>query len=146
MNAVWADGNAITVQPTQFLKLNVDCWENIFDYLSFHDIISMSKTCKRMQQIAGHYYQDTFRSCSVVYQAALLNIDGILGRKDFLKFIHTIILMIRLDHFLNAQQFCSLTYIQLMAMTLNETQASFMKDVLSNVQVLYMDQCYVKSN
>lgn len=38
-----------------YLKLIVDCWEHIFDNLSLLDIISMSKTCKRMNQLAGYY-------------------------------------------------------------------------------------------
>lgn len=58
MDAIWAEG----VQPLLFLKLNVNCWEKVFDYPSLRDILSMSQTCKRMQLIGGHYYRDNFRS------------------------------------------------------------------------------------
>lgn len=41
-------------------KLNVDCFERLFDYLSLRDIVSLSQTCKRMKQIGGYYFRETF--------------------------------------------------------------------------------------
>lgn len=41
-----------------YLKLIADCWENIFEYLSFNDILSMGQTCKRMNQMAGFYIHE----------------------------------------------------------------------------------------
>lgn len=38
-------------------KLNVDCLNKIFDYLSFEDVHSIGETCKPMLQIAGEYFQ-----------------------------------------------------------------------------------------
>lgn len=38
-------------------KLNVDCLNKVFDYLSFDDVHSIGKTCKPMQQVAGGYFQ-----------------------------------------------------------------------------------------
>lgn len=38
-------------------KLNVNCLNDIFDYLSLHDIQSIGQTCKLLQQAAGEYFQ-----------------------------------------------------------------------------------------
>lgn len=43
-----------------YLKLIADCWEDIFDYLSFNDILLMGQTCKRMNQMAGYYVREYY--------------------------------------------------------------------------------------
>lgn len=35
-------------------KLNINCFETIFDYLSLEDLSACSQTCKLMQKVAGH--------------------------------------------------------------------------------------------
>lgn len=47
-------------QPRHFLKVNVDSWEKIFDYLSFRDMLAMSQTCQRVRQIGGYYFRQNF--------------------------------------------------------------------------------------
>lgn len=40
--------------------LIADCWEHIFDYLSFKDIILMGQTCKRMNRMCGYYVREYY--------------------------------------------------------------------------------------
>lgn len=47
-------------QPPKIFKLNVDCFEEIFNYLAIHDIFAMGETCTRMQNVAGYYFQQNF--------------------------------------------------------------------------------------
>lgn len=42
------------------LKLPVDCFEEVFDYLSLKDLLMISQTCKRLQRIAGHCIKQTY--------------------------------------------------------------------------------------
>lgn len=46
--------------PPQIFKLDVDCVQEIFDFLSFGDIKSVSKTCVRMHRIAFDYSKSNF--------------------------------------------------------------------------------------
>ena len=41
-------------------KLDVDCFQEIFDYLSILDMVSMGRTCKRMQKVAGDWFLRTY--------------------------------------------------------------------------------------
>lgn len=41
--------------PPKIFNLDVDCVQEIFDYLSIKDIHSVSETCTQMQRIAGDY-------------------------------------------------------------------------------------------
>lgn len=52
-------GTANIDRPAQDI-LNVDCWEKVYDYLSFEDIYNMGQTCKRLHRIAGLYVQQYF--------------------------------------------------------------------------------------
>ncbi|XP_031634390.1 uncharacterized protein LOC116347800 [Contarinia nasturtii] len=49
-------------QLADIFKLNVDCFEEVFDYLSLADLASMAQTCTRIQQIAGHFFQLNYRA------------------------------------------------------------------------------------
>lgn len=51
-----------TQSQSPIFKLNVDCLDKIFDYLSLHDINSIGQTCKPMQQIAGEYFRANYVS------------------------------------------------------------------------------------
>lgn len=57
--------NQIAAQNTELqpdiFKLNVDCFEEIFDYLSLGDLASFGRTCKRMQQVAGHWFRENYK-------------------------------------------------------------------------------------
>lgn len=38
-----------------YMKVVDDCWEYVFDNLPISDVLRMSKTCKRLEDICGHY-------------------------------------------------------------------------------------------
>ena len=46
----------VPLAPSIF-KLNVDCFEKLFDYLGKEDVHAFGQTCKRMLRVAGHYYR-----------------------------------------------------------------------------------------
>lgn len=45
-----------TDQPP-YLKLLVDCWEHVIDFLSFEDLLAMGQTCKAMNHLTGYEYR-----------------------------------------------------------------------------------------
>lgn len=48
--------NQVQAQSPIF-KLNIDCLDKIFDYLSFHDVNSIGQACKPLYEFAGEYFQ-----------------------------------------------------------------------------------------
>lgn len=93
MDVLGAVGGDSPVQLQEFLKLNVDCWENIFDYLSLVDILAMSKTCKRMRQIGGHYFREQFSTTLGRFgNENLIYINEYPVRNDFWPFISKLVL------------------------------------------------------
>ncbi|XP_055297567.1 uncharacterized protein LOC129566056 [Sitodiplosis mosellana] len=60
-------------QPPQIFKLNVDCFEKMFEYLSIKDLHSFGQTCKRMQRVAGHFYQQQFSGTSFHYDCKFVD-------------------------------------------------------------------------
>lgn len=53
--------------PPQIFKLNVDCFDEIFDYLSLSDLHNCALTCRAMQRIAGAYFKDNYKSTKTVW-------------------------------------------------------------------------------
>ncbi|XP_031620762.1 uncharacterized protein LOC116339185 [Contarinia nasturtii] len=54
-------------QLADIFKLNIDCFELVFDYLSLKSLTAVSQTCKRMQTIAGYCFQLNYRSANVEF-------------------------------------------------------------------------------
>lgn len=54
--------------PSDIFKLDVDCCEEIFEYLSIKDLHSFGQTCKRMQRIAGMYFQHSYPNAEIEIQ------------------------------------------------------------------------------
>lgn len=54
-------------QTAAMLKLDIDCCEEVFDYLPFHDLINVGNTCQRLQKVIGfilnQYYPGIYPRC-----------------------------------------------------------------------------------
>lgn len=48
-------------QPPHSMKVNVDCWEKISDYLSLADILAIMQTCVRMHEMVNYYCRLNFK-------------------------------------------------------------------------------------
>lgn len=59
------DSAATGEQTAKIFKLDVDCFDEIFDYLSFEDLISLSKTCKYLQQLTGDCFHKNYLGGSI---------------------------------------------------------------------------------
>lgn len=49
-------------KKTSFLELNVDCCEEMFQFLSVEDLINLGNTCKRMNNLVG-FFISQYRRC-----------------------------------------------------------------------------------
>lgn len=66
-------------------KLNANCNEHLFGFLSLHDLHSLNQTCKQMHQLTGLYFQENFKS----YKLHCQN-QTICGLNGFTPFIRSI--------------------------------------------------------
>lgn len=61
-NAVVGCSPAATIKQTgAIFKLDIDCFEETFDYLWFEELCFMSHTCKRLNQVAGYCFQQNYQ-------------------------------------------------------------------------------------
>lgn len=136
-------------QPNlKFIKVNVDCWEHIFDLLSLRDILAMSETCQRMRQICGNYYRENFYGTRCIMDDSdrlrLSNTSGFLCDKcihgDFSRFIDTFSLESMKDFqiFLNQNLWRSLTTIDFCGYTLIGNQLWSFTNILNNLENVQM--------
>lgn len=135
----------ILTAPPAYLKLIADCWEHIFDYLSFKDIIAMERTCVRMHRMAGYYIRENFPN--FVYD---LNEDKVkLYYMDqtfyppinFRRFIVKLSVQGNLNSDLSAEQFSSVKTLRLDDTILYETQFGYLRNVLQNVEDIELSSC-----
>ncbi|XP_031635406.1 uncharacterized protein LOC116348520 [Contarinia nasturtii] len=64
-------------QLADIFKLNIDCFEEVFDYLSLKDLAAMGQTCKRMQRIAGHCFQLNYGAAEADFNKGGFDLNGV---------------------------------------------------------------------
>lgn len=52
--------------PTEFIELNIDCLENLFDFLSVNDLFKLRQTCKRIKRIVDYFIRTYYPAYGVV--------------------------------------------------------------------------------
>lgn len=133
-------------QLSQFQKVNVDCWEKILDVLGIEDIVSMSKTCKRMQQICGYYLNEFLPgACSIGHDVAYpMNFGDNLSQ--FMRRVLIELYNKKFEHVLNIESYGSLKTIILTGGLLTDTFIDNIKDVLKIVENIELRQCTFYDN
>lgn len=76
--AVAEPANDKSLSP--MLKLNIDCFEELFECLSLTDILSLRRTCKRLKNVINYYIKEKFPAIKVGYGKEVIHadFDGIL--------------------------------------------------------------------
>ncbi|XP_055303332.1 uncharacterized protein LOC129568996 [Sitodiplosis mosellana] len=142
---------------SQIFKLTIDCFEEIFEYLSMKDLHSFGQTCKTIQQIVGGYFRqshwaaETFiendgisvfyadnegaindRMLTTVFNAFITNISysGVL--KEPLFYIES-----------HCEEFKSVNYIYLESLMLQNTELKHFKHLLPNIETIQIRNCTI---
>lgn len=67
--------------PPKIFKLNIDCLNEVFDYLDVRDLHVFAKTCKQMKKAAGEYYKENYSTAKNIWDSLVytnyFNQDGI---------------------------------------------------------------------
>lgn len=148
---VAATNNVSSDSTPPYLKLIVDCWEHILDYLSFEDIHVMSGTCRAMQKLAGHYFNEFYPDLQ--YEITGSEVRGASAfsfvlRPDFYQFIGDLEITDRskLDYILDVETFPSLKILKFELVHLNETQLGYARSVLKNIENIELESCKISGN
>lgn len=105
--------------PPQIFKLDIDCFEEIFDWLSLKDLLVLRRTCKRFKRLVNYYIKFFYPAFK-------------LGRGKMKLHRHSIDQLRRVD----AISAKSVNQITLWGKNLTEAQINDIKGILSHVKVL----------
>lgn len=76
----------------QIFKLNVDCFEHLFEWLSLNDLLSIRRTCKRMKAVVDYYiklnYPRLLRFCIKNRQTLLELCDSPLNYFEWIRHLY----------------------------------------------------------
>lgn len=156
---------AITSDPSsipKLFKLNTDCFDEIFDWLSQEDLDAMGQTCKVMRLVTGEYFQRNFRATAVVAGDDGLYVNNnssalssrILCRlNSFDKFIEKVsICENSLDIEDGLRMFCyvgtnctkTIKHMQFMNVLLTHTELEWIEEILKTIETVSIEDCLIK--
>lgn len=130
-------------ETAAILKLDIDCFEELFEYLPLEDLVRIGKTCKRLQRVAGYFYQQNyFGIAHILYAMAYPDLrcyTTIDNLNHFVPFIRDIYISSnKLEHGLDIlQDFQQLTQIHLSKPDWDRLK----KMSTTNAETLYLNRC-----
>lgn len=135
--------------PSSIFQLNIDCFEAIFDWLSFNDLNSLGQTCKRLQQYTLHYMRQNCIKIDAFSEGDGIKLSDYFIRIDrFSNFIEKLSI-----YYGNTHQFqyigseCkSLKEIRFVLISLNIRKISYIKSILSQIESIEIENCYINGN
>lgn len=152
-----AGSSNVESQPPIF-ALNIDCLDEMFEYLSLSEIYSFGQTCKRMNKAAGEYFKRNYsgdikhcqRTGMYTYYCdrnsiiSLLTIDVSefkqfmprisIARNDFSQFQY-------IQYYIN--EFESTKHIRLSILTICNERIDLIKKLLPQLEILDIDSCKI---
>lgn len=144
-------------------NLTIDCFDEIFDYLSLQDLSSFGQTCKSMQKVSGEYFKRNYFANEYCHR----RVDGIYGNEIcmivrskgyqnkmirvpvniFTPYISQLTQMPgdigRLLIFIvkNIDQFSSLIQFNFWCCDLNNRNFEYIKSMLCQVEIINLRRC-----
>lgn len=145
---------SIQQQTADILKLDIDCCEEAFDYLSLRSLLSLGQTCKQLNQVAGYIFRLNYAAadCDIYdYTANKFNVSiGRIGQPNcFIKFVYKINILYNggLKQFCRIQSnFLRLKRINLMGIQLSDDTFENSKGILGKIEFLKLHNCKLQGN
>lgn len=128
--------NMPSLSPPIF-RLNKDCCEELFDFLSLKDLRTIGQTHKRMQSIAGYSFQQNYSHERIVCKSDGISMNGVKinGFKRFVRSITIIRDDLKAFNLLNSpDSFDSLRQIRLISSVITNEKIACMKKILRNIE------------
>lgn len=134
-----------------FVKVNANCWKMVFDYLSLPDILAMSQTCQRMEQIGGDYFRENFHGamCSIPTNVdPNTNVSSMgneikMEHESFLRFADTTSLSNNFALCISENLLERMTTLILFGIHLNGNDSDINMSVPNNIETLKIAFCTI---
>lgn len=156
--AIAGSSNEQLPSMPKIFKLDIDCFDEIFEYLSLRDLHSLGQTCKTMQKVAGQYFKQNFSGAETYVKKdgiETLYSDVIKGRYSTTAFIQFITRITHLNECRsdaaplfyiakNFDKFNAINELNFVGITLDKKRASYFKNVLHNIETICIENCWLR--
>lgn len=139
----------------ELMSLNEDCFQHLFKWLKADDLCHLSRTCTRLQQLAGDYYQRKYPSKWVNVSNATADGIVLLPNKNYVKcfsrFIQNLSIdFLRHDHdvlaeFLKRNCNARPKMLQFKCSYLPDSFGDQIKTILANAETISFRNCLIDS-
>lgn len=145
------------MQPEIF-KLTVDCFNELFDYLSLEDLCSFGGTCRLIQKFAGDYFKRNYSSAKKITDnkgIVIIYIDSVKSHRIAAPILNPFIASIthRTDKIqslryidMHSDEFSSLVEIHFMCIALNVSKINCLQQILPKIEVIKLTQCSIEGD
>lgn len=129
------------MKSMSLFKLDTDCCDEIFEFLSMNELNELSRTCKTMQKVVGEHIQ---RNYKIVYEiiheeASWSNEPSEMGNYQYIEVLKAIRNNKPLEHICShSSKFTSLKELTLLSVDLNDP---YVLKVLPNIEILKLIDC-----
>lgn len=135
--------NAVASNLTsEILRLDMDCFGRIFDYLPLEDLLNIAQTCHRLQQEAGFYFRGIWRCTEIPI--------GCTSKLNKLAKFHDKIQAKNQENFAyimnNRLSFTSMKQIEFCYIKLSKHSIESIGELLINVETIKMVECEIYAN
>lgn len=139
------------IQNAEIFKLNVDCFEELFDFLSAKDVFSLSRTCKRLHKLISYFFHFTVDISIIPREISFSrNLITTNGWRQNIKFTYIKPNdsedCLKLIHFFanyDSVRKLSIKHIDLNALRIKKTD---IQKILQKIEVLRLYGCYFNGN
>lgn len=149
--------SATKASNPKIFKLNADCLDEIFEYLTLKDIHSFGQTCRAMQKVAGEYYKLNYSAAekfigndgSGIY-TIYSDDSGVIktqtsGFNQFTQFLSHHYEDFEPFRYIkkHSDEFISVNHLYLVCVGLNAAKMNYFQGILPQLSVVQIRQCTI---
>lgn len=144
----------------KIFKLIIDCFDEIFEYLSLKDLHSLGQTCRTMQKVAGNYFKRNYSAAEkfcakdgiyTTHSSRDGDINERIQTSYFNQFMpclshyYGVLGPIRYLHS-HINEFVSTNHIYLVSLFINHEKVMLIKDILPQIEIIQIRNCSMSRN
>lgn len=135
----------IEEKKPDIFKLDVDCFEEVFNLLSLKDLYAFGLTCKRIKKMAGYHFKLKYPGAIVVWQSSGLYWNGVTINQFNDDIVSLQFDRADIDYFsiIKSNSFKSLKKISLHLVDLTEEKITCLKEILSKIEIVDLCKCNI---
>lgn len=138
--------------PPNVFKLNVDCCEELFEYLSLSDLTSFGGTCKRIRQYAGNWFRQNYPHIQIqitkngIYAIMIIEPSHHIKMNCFSQFIQNIVIShssFECYRYISSNCNESLKEIEFYSIKIKPVEIECFKGILRKIETIKFIRCEI---